>query len=385
MHEQAVAEVAAPGRDTASHGRPVSRRRGVRVVSNLARLADYSSARFVPSHTYAGHEDTLLGGIRLFFRAWNADVLLLNGSTKRLLVVCLLRWLFPFVRFRLVSLDVVLSPPSGWRERLGAKLKRFLFRRVDLFIHYFRDLTGYERWYGVSPAKSVYIPFKVNLAGAIPDWDAVREDGDYVLTAGQSRRDLETFAAAMRLVPYPGIVLYHDPEGMKGHGTNLDQINFPPNVRCVDYQGCETTWAEYFRKARIVAVPILPDAISASGITTYLLAMALGRCVVVTDGPATRGILSEEALLVPPADPEEMAQAITWAWENDWLRRGIAQAGWEYAVRLGDESRLLWDILEVCGNLVHQPGELELMRRPATAQPARDSAALAAAPSRSQS
>lgn len=378
MYEHAVAEVAAPERNISSYGQ----RRSVRIVSNLARFADSTSARYAASHTYAGREDSLWEGIRLFLRAWNADVLLLNGSTKRLLVVSFLRWLLPFVRFRLVSLDIVLSAPVDWKDRLIARIKRFLFQQVDLFIHYFRDLSGYERWYGVSPAKSAYIPFKVNLPGPIPNWETVCEDGDYVLTAGQSRRDLATFAAAMRQVPYPGIVLYHDPEGMKGHGTNLDQIDFPPNVRCVDYQGCEATWARYFRKARLVAVPIRPDAISASGITTYLLAMALGRCVVVTEGPATRGIVSKEAVVVPPANAAAMAQAIALAWENDSLRREIARAGWEYATRLGDESRLLWDILEACGDLVHQPSELNLMRRPRTVRTVRESGVLSAAQSR---
>jgi glycosyltransferase involved in cell wall biosynthesis len=375
MYEHVVTEVSAPERDASRQGQ----RRSVRIVSNLARFADSTSVRYAASHTYAGREDSVWAGIRLFLRAWNADVLLLNGSTKRLLVVSFLRWLLPFVRFRLVSLDIVLSVPVGWKARLSARMKRFLFQRVDLFIHYFRDLTGYERWYGVSPAKSAYIPFKVNLPDLIPNWETVCDDGDYVLTAGQSRRDLETFAAAMRGVPYPAIVLYHDPEGMKGHGTYLDQIDFPPNVRCVDYHGCEATWTEFFRKARLVAVPIRPDAISASGITTYLLAMALGRCVVITEGPATRGIVSEEALVVPPADPAAMAQAITLAWENDSLRREIARAGWEYATRLGDESRLLWDILEVCGDLVHQPGELNLMRRPRTVRIVGESGVLAAA------
>ncbi|MFQ5903490.1 MAG: glycosyltransferase, partial [Candidatus Binatia bacterium] len=76
------------------------------------------------------------------------------------------------------------------------------------------------------------------------------------------------------------------------------------------------------------------------------------KCVIVTEGPATRGLLTDEAIVVRPGDPIALAQAIQRAWEDDALRDRIARAGRRYAERHGGEARLLSDIVEVCGQLV---------------------------------
>ena len=46
--------------------------------------------------------------------------------------------------------------------------------------------------------------------------------------------------------------------------------------------------------------------VSPSGVGTFLLAMALGKCVIMTESPATRGVLEHEhtAILVPMNDAD---------------------------------------------------------------------------------
>jgi len=79
--------------------------------------------------------------------------------------------------------------------------------------------------------------------------------------------------------------------------------------------------------------------------------MAMKKCVIVTEGLATRGMLKDEAVIVAPKDPEALAVAVTRVWTDDVLRRKTAESGRRYAERCGGESRLLSDVVRVCGDL----------------------------------
>ncbi len=156
----------------------------------------------------------------------------------------------------------------------------------------------------------------------------------------------------MRRLDYPGILLHQDKSLMKQHGTDLDLSNLPSNLLAVEHDGHNTSWLDYIRRAKLVVIPTLPGAISPTGISTYLLAMGLRKCVIITEGPATRGLLTDQAIIVPPGDPLALADAIRKAWEDDDLRERTADAGRRYAERLGSYERLLSDIVDVCGQMV---------------------------------
>jgi len=79
--------------------------------------------------------------------------------------------------------------------------------------------------------------------------------------------------------------------------------------------------------------------------------MAMGKCVIVTEGLATRGMLKDEAVIVAPKDQEALAAAIARVWNDDALRHRTAESGRRYAERCGGESRLLSDILRVCAEI----------------------------------
>jgi hypothetical protein len=64
-----------------------------------------------------------------------------------------------------------------------------------------------------------------------------------------------------------------------------------------------------YRRAKIVVVPLLPSTMYAPGLSLYLMAMAMKKCVIVTEGLATRGMLKDEAVIVAPKDPEALAVA----------------------------------------------------------------------------
>lgn len=326
--------------------------RRLRIITDLFNLDGFKTDKYVVEARHIPGDESFGGGVRLFFQAFGYDLVLLNSSTRRLLSLCAMMWLLPFHRWRLISLDIHLLEPVGWKRRAVAFIIRFLLRKVDLHILYFKDLEGYERYYGVSPAISRFVPFKVNSWEILPTRDVLASAGEYVFCGGRSLRDLKTYKEAMAKVPYPGLLLYqHDASFMATHGTAVDLNGLPSNVRAVRHDGNNDTWIDFIRHAKLVVIPALPNSIYAPGLSLYLLAMALRRCVIISEGPQTRGLLKDEAIIVPPSDPEALAEAIRRTWEDDNLRRTTADEGRRYAELCGGEARMLRDIVNICGEL----------------------------------
>jgi glycosyltransferase involved in cell wall biosynthesis len=279
--------------------------------------------------------------LRFLRQCLGADLVILDDVPGKLLLACVLR---PFSRFCLVSVDLILRPPKGLKGRLGAFAKRLLLSRVDRFVLYFRDVSGFERHFGIGPERVVYIPFKVNgwerLRSAVDD-----RDGEYVLCAGRTLRDLGTFVAAMEAACLPGVLLQQKSDIVVRHGTHSWIGDLPPNLHLVvDEDGSLESFIDYIARARIVVIPRFQGDICATGISTYLIAMALRRCVVISAGPGTDDVLTDQAAIVPPEDPERLACEVVSLFEDDERRRRIAAAGRRYAEDLQGEDRLLHDI-----------------------------------------
>jgi glycosyltransferase involved in cell wall biosynthesis len=72
------------------------------------------------------------------------------------------------------------------------------------------------------------------------------------------------------------------------------------------------------------------------------MGMALGKCVIISDGPATRGIVTPDlGIVVPPQDPAALRQALLQAWNDPALRQRLGCAAQQYARSLGGEPQLL--------------------------------------------
>ena len=316
-------------------------------MSNLRKLGSVKNPRVKIEHELMKPDWSLRTIWKELLSARKCQVVLLNASPARLLLFCLFRYLFPYCRWKLVSLDQNLLAPQSTIERAIAGVKRILLKKVDLFILYLRDLTGYERYYGISADRAVYVPFKSNVWDLIGSHHKLSSDGDYVLVAGRSLRDLETFFEAIRISPYPSVLLHQGPQIMAKHGTIFHLGSLPDNVKIVEHDGKQESWIEFIRNARVVVIPTLPT-ITAAGVSVYMDAMALKKCVILSDNPASRGILKDEAVIVPPMEPLRLAEAIREAWENDEFRERIASKGRKYAQSLQGEYRLLFDIVEHC-------------------------------------
>jgi glycosyltransferase involved in cell wall biosynthesis len=326
----------------------------------LKRLRVLCNARWFEGRTFRGrpiestvfHGGGLLSTIRLFITARGCDAAVFNVDERRLLGFCVLRRIIGARRCRLVSVDIHLPPPRTARARRRARIVGWLLREVDLFICYFKATQPLRQTYGLERQRFAYIPFKVNASAAVRAVEPT--DEGFALVCGRSDRDYRTLAAAADGLDVPIVVLV-GPDHVK-HGVNPSGIAMPRNVRVQADDGSVETWIRWISRARFIVLPVLPDVLKPSGISTYLEAMALGKCVITTDSPATRGLIDGgQAVLVRAGDALALRDAITRVASDAEYRGRVAAAGRAYARTLGDEARLADDIVQCVGALA-DPG-----------------------------
>jgi glycosyltransferase involved in cell wall biosynthesis len=160
-------------------------------------------------------------------------------------------------------------------------------------------------------------------------------------------RDVYTFTAAMRIAGCAGVLLQQQEEEMREHGTAVFQGDLPPNLRLAFHvDGGLETFLKFIADAKLVVIPRFRDDIGCTGISTYLMAMGLGKCVILSRGPGAEDLLTQEAVLVEPENVTELAQAISQLWNDDVRRNRVAAAGQKYADSCQASDRLRSDILK---------------------------------------
>jgi glycosyltransferase involved in cell wall biosynthesis len=254
----------------------------------------------------------------------------------------------PWKNTRLIPVDIVLrAPRPGLRDTVGVRVKRFLLSRVDHFIHYFSDVRGYERVYGIGSDRSSFVPFKTNLRDK--HQLTPQSEGDYILCFGRSLRDYDTFFEAVQQLPYPAAITRQDPAQLRAHGARFSRSldSLPSNVRILDDDGSDAAQLRILGNAKAVVLPILKKSLVASGISSCLNAMSLGKCVIGTEGPGFSDIfLNGEVQTVPPEEPEKLAAAIREVCEDGGLRLKMSTAGFQYAAALGGEQDLYQRVID---------------------------------------
>lgn len=284
----------------------------------------------------------LIRAFRAHIKSRGKDAVVFYQPGIELLLLCTFRKLLPAGRSRLIVVDLILTTPgSSRRERLKAKVKGWLLRNVDLFLLHIKDTSGLREHYGIHPLKARFIPFKVNTPEMIDSLE-VRES-DYIFTGGKSKRDYLTFVRAMEGLPFRGVVLMPGSDRENAlHGTYFETGDVPSNVEIVHDDGSWGSWLRHLAGSKLVVLSITPGTVSAAGVSTYLVAMAMGKCAVMTDCVAVRGILEDgrEAILSPEGDADALREAIRRAWECNNLRREVAERGRAYARSLGGSEQL---------------------------------------------
>jgi len=313
----------------------------VRVMSNTSWFDGWRhGGTFVEASHVSGAG--FFGTLRESFATRDYDIAVLNCDLRRLLVFCLVRQLFPAARCRLVAVDPVLSHQSGLLGVAKARLLRRLLAVVDLFIFYHKDTTQLERVYGIGRERVEYVPFKINdYANVLA---ATPTNEGFILSCGRSYRDYGTFCKALQGLPYEARILA-PAESARDHGTTFDFRSTPSNVTVITDDGSGRSWIDWIARSTFVVLPLFPNALTTAGISACLVAMALGKCVIITESVATRGMLDHgETVVVPPSDPGALRAAMVKVSEDSGFRSKVAATGRAYALSLGDVHRLAADV-----------------------------------------
>jgi glycosyltransferase involved in cell wall biosynthesis len=250
---------------------------------------------------------------------------------------------FPFHRPKLVLLDILLPAPRTAMGRAKARVIGFFLRRMHLIMLYYRDTSGLQKHFRVPANRFVYVPFKVNQPHLIKR--ATPSDGSYVFCGGKTRRDFAVLFEAVRGTDWAIKVVTTDDSDIARHGSYLDDRDAPINVEIVRLDGSPEEFIDHMAASSLVVLPIAPD-ICGAGISVYIQAMALRKCVVISTGPGTSDVLtSGQAILVPPSNPVALRQAIDRALSDPGYRNGFERRGYDWASSLGGEKQLYTNLL----------------------------------------
>ncbi len=158
----------------------------------------------------------------LFLDIRRSDVIVVQQSLTKVFWLSVLFTIMPFLRKPIVLVDVVLRKPRRFFEHAQSWVEKTVLKQVDHFIHYFRELDGYQTIYGITPDRSSYVPFKANLYGE-PSASQIlsHEKEEYVFAAGWSLRDYDTFFEAISRLDCPAAIPRPSMQRLQEHGARF--------------------------------------------------------------------------------------------------------------------------------------------------------------------
>lgn len=281
--------------------------------------------------------------IKLIFLAAKSDVFLIPLPDWDSLVVGFLAKIISREKTKIVVYEIILQKPNSIKTYLKAYFQTVLLWGVDKFICHHKDTSGYEKYYKINKDKFCYVPFKANNYNMLSSIEV--KDGDYILACGASCRDYDTFVKSIMNLGYSTKIVLPEENVAKFHHTALKFKESASNIEVVRHDFNIESWNEYIAKARVVVIPIKKGTIQSAGISVLLEALALGKPVVITEGEATRGIITPDvAMIVPPEDIIMMTRAIQKIWCDDEFRIVLSKNAKDFALKFGDTDRMMNDI-----------------------------------------
>lgn len=319
----------------------------LKIISGFPGLykTDYPDTKILQTD-YPENGSRVSRAFRIYLTSYRFDYIVFNMLHSDAYILCLLKYILPFNRCRIIVVDLILPIPTSLSDKLKTSLRAVLLKKIHKFFHYAKNTTGFTKYYGISSEKFCYIPFKTNNIDSIIN--IIPRDDGYVFVGGQTRRDFRTLFEAIDGLNYPVRVVAPNLSILHKHGSTIENIKIPGNVTRITDATTPDTFTREIAGARLVVIPIVKQNISPSGIGVYLQCMSLKKCVIISSGPSVDDILIDRyhALIVPPEDPQALRNAIISVYENETLRNEIAEQGYKYALSLGDEHRLNQSIVE---------------------------------------
>jgi glycosyltransferase involved in cell wall biosynthesis len=291
------------------------RRRVYRLLDGMgihSRLIDLNPRPWNPwerAHSVLRAIDPLRA-LRILLRHRDADVVVAFYESAALLVLVLRRLL----RFRGKVVVIDLGVTRSWRLR--QRILDIVVPRADALLVYGTNQVAFvrEQWPGRAPVEFMYQDEDLNFYRPVAD----QPDGPVVAVGDDPARDFATLLAASRGLDMKVII--------KSGMVQEDRASYP-NVQVVSARISYAEYRQLLAEACIVVVP-LSAALHASGVTTVLEAMGMGKPCVISgsEGILDYAIDAETCLVVPCGDADAMRAAITRLRGDPDLRARLGRA-----------------------------------------------------------
>jgi glycosyltransferase involved in cell wall biosynthesis len=177
---------------------------------------------------------------------------------------------------------------------------------------------------------------------------------DYILSLGLSNRDYPTLIRALRELPHVTCQISATSAWVKHKAGYEDEI-ISDNIQIKGYDHPNAI-CEAYANSRFVVIPIrYPISQWSAGSVSVLQPQAMGKPVIATRTPglADYVIDGETGILVEPNNPQAMAEAVEYLWNNPdkaaamgqrgqgWVKENFSIERWirELGLMLGVENR----------------------------------------------
>lgn len=252
-----------------------------------------------PWNPFAGRHDLLQGldptrALRVLMRERDCDLVLACNESPALPLL-LARSVCGF-RAPIALVDPNLTEAWPLRRRI----LDLAIPRADAVITLGSTQVGYIRAHWQTDATVEFLHQHVDTSFYAP---VPGETGTTILAVGDDvGRDYPTLLQALAGVRAPVV--------LKTRFDGFDRARYP-NIEIVTQRLPPMAFRELYRHSRFVVVPLVP-IVTASGVSTVLEAMAMGKALIVSDSPGIRDYVvpDETCLVVPCQDPGALHVAI---------------------------------------------------------------------------
>lgn len=155
-----------------------------------------------------------------------------------------------------------------------------------------------------------------------------RQNGAFIMSQGLAKRDYPTLIRAMRQLPHVECHISAVSAWDKFE-AGYEGLEIPDNVLLKSYDH-PSVIRDIFAKCRFVVIPLRPDVgMWCSGSTSVLQAQAMGKPVIATYLPGISEYIKdkETGFLVEGNNPEALAKAIDYLWQNPEEAEAMGQRG----------------------------------------------------------
>lgn len=210
--------------------------------------------------------------------------------------------------------------------------------KIQVFCH--AEAYNYSDFFGISIDKFVWIPYCSDILGS----DFGFEENDYIFTGGTQQRDYGTLYQAVKNLPYPVVV-----------AAPYDMIAADIKSRNMFITGyvSNSNFFSLMAKAKIVVLSLLPGYLRCGGVTTYSIAMRIGKCVIINDPQDAISYVVDglSGIIVAFQDPYALKNAIIMCMENNSLRVRLGINAMYYARDYFSNSAYIRFVNEIVNSL----------------------------------